>query len=76
MSETPYLILDARYEKVRMDGKVLICAVLTAIGILPSGKRSVLGASAKLSEAEVHWRDFLARSFALTPRQRRADGNQ
>jgi len=60
LSETPYLILDARYEKVRIDGKVIGCAVLTAIGILPSGKRSILGVSVSLSEAEVHWRDFLA----------------
>jgi putative transposase len=60
LGETPYLILDARYEKVRIDGKVIGCAVLTAIGILPSGKRSILGVSVSLSEAEVHWRDFLA----------------
>ena len=60
LRETPYLILDARYEKVRIDGKVIGCAVLTAIGILPSGKRSILGVSVSLSEAEVHWRDFLA----------------
>jgi transposase-like protein len=60
LSETPYLILAARYEKVRIDGKVIGCAVLTAIGILPSGKRSILGVSVSLSEAEVHWRDFLA----------------
>ncbi len=60
LAETPYLILDARYEKVRIEGKVLSSAVLTAIGILPSGKRSILGVSVSLSEAEVHWRDFLA----------------
>lgn len=60
LGETPYLILDARYEKVRIDGKVLSTAVLTAIGILPSGKRSILGVSVALSEAEVHWREFLA----------------
>ena len=35
-------------------------AVLVAIGIDPEGKRSVLGVSVSLSEAEVHWRDFLA----------------
>ena len=57
---TPYLILDARYEKVRHGGSVRDCAVLLAIGILPDGKRSVLGASVSLSEAEVHWREFLA----------------
>ena len=36
------------------------CAVLIAIGIDPSGKRSVLGVSVALSESEVHWRDFLS----------------
>jgi transposase-like protein len=36
------------------------CAVLIALGINAEGKRSVIGVSAKLSEAEVHWRDFLA----------------
>jgi transposase-like protein len=60
LGETPYLILDARYEKVRHGGSVVPCAVLVAIGILPDGKRSVLGVSVSLSEAEVHWRDFLA----------------
>src|SRR5690606_16671196 len=60
LGETPYLILDARYEKVRHGGSVIPCAVLVAIGILPDGKRSVLGVSVSLSEAEVHWREFLA----------------
>jgi putative transposase len=55
----PYLILDARYEKVRQNGIVQSCAVLIAIGIDDQGKRTVLGVSCKLSEAEVHWREFL-----------------
>jgi transposase-like protein len=59
LGQVEYLILDARYEKVRVDGTVRDCAVLIAIGILPSGHRSVLGVSVALSEAEVHWRDFL-----------------
>ena len=54
-----YLILDARYEKVRHNGAVLSCAVLIAIGVDERGKRSVLGVSCQLSEAEVHWREFL-----------------
>jgi len=58
-SAYPYLILDARYEKVRRDGVVLDCAVLLAIGIDAHGHRTVLGVSTALSEAEVHWRDFL-----------------
>ena len=35
------------------------CAVLTAVGVTPDGKRSVLGCSVARSEAETHWRDFL-----------------
>ena len=60
LGEMPYLILDARYEKVRCTGSVISCAVLVAIGITPEGKRSVIGVSVSLTEAEVHWRDFLA----------------
>jgi putative transposase len=63
LGRTPYLILDARYEKVRHGGSVRDCAVLVAIGITPEGKRSVLGASVSLSEAEVHWREFLHSLF-------------
>ena len=55
-----YLILDARYEKVRRDGVVLDSAVLVATGIDERGQRAILGVSTALSEAEVHWRDFLA----------------
>ena len=60
LGEMPYLILDARYEKVRHAGSVISCAVLVAIGITTEGKRSVIGTSVSLSEAEVHWREFLA----------------
>jgi transposase-like protein len=55
----PYLILDARYEKIRLDGQVTDCAVLIAMGINAEGKRAILGVSVALSEAEVHWRAFL-----------------
>jgi putative transposase len=60
LGEMPYLILDARYEKVRHGGSVVSCAVLVAIGIDAQGHRSILGTSVSLSEAEPHWRDFLA----------------
>lgn len=59
LGEVPYLLIDARYEKVREAGRVIDCALLVAVGITPSGRRTVLGTSAKLSEAEVHWRTFL-----------------
>jgi len=54
------LLIDARYEKVRHGGSVIDCAVLVATGVLPDGKRTVLGVSVSLSEAEVHWREFFA----------------
>ncbi len=53
-----HLVVDARYEKVRVDGTVRSVAVLIASGILPDGHRSILGTSVALSEAEVHWREF------------------
>jgi putative transposase len=56
----PYVLLDARYEKIRHGGAVVSCAVLIAVGITPDGRRTVLGTSVSLSEAEVHWRQFLA----------------
>ena len=55
----PYLYLDARYEKVRVDGQIRDVAVLIASGVDLKGKRTILGVSVSLSEAEVHWRTFL-----------------
>jgi len=55
-----YLVLDARYEKLRHAGSVIDCAVLLAMGVREEdGKRTLLGVSVSLSEAEVHWRAFL-----------------
>ena len=54
-----FLQLDARYEKIRQDGVVRSCAVLIATGVMEDGKRTVLGTSVSLSEAEIHWRQFL-----------------
>lgn len=55
----PYMMLDARYEKVRHNGHVVDAAVLIATGVNLQGRREILGVSAKLSEAEPHWRSFL-----------------
>ena len=59
LGEIGYLILDARYEKVRIDGVVRDATILSAIGVGPDSRRSLLGVSVALSEAEVHWRAFL-----------------
>lgn len=60
LGEIAYLYLDARYEKVRVAGTVVSCALLVATGITAEGRRTILGVSVSLSEAEVHWREFLA----------------
>ena len=59
LGEIVYLILDARYEKVRLAGKVQDAAILLASGVKRDGKRVILGISVSLSEAEEHWRVFL-----------------
>jgi len=59
LGEYPYLVLDAHYEKVRQNASVQSCAVFTAIGIDTDGRREIIGVSVSLSEAEVHWREFL-----------------
>ena len=59
LGEYRVLYLDAHYEKVRVNGAIQDLAILKALGVNRWGKREVLGVSATLSEAEVHWREFL-----------------
>lgn len=54
-----YIYLDALYLKVRHSGTVINQSVLIAYGVNAFGRREILGASVSLSEAEVHWRQFL-----------------
>jgi putative transposase len=55
----PYLVLDARYEKVRIDSVIQSQAVLIAIGIDWEGRRQVLGVELANRESRSSWRDFL-----------------
>ena len=55
----PYLILDARYEKVREDGVVRDRAVLIAVGVDGTGRRQVLGVDLAEGESHASWRRFL-----------------
>lgn len=55
----PYLILDARYEKVREDGVIRSRAVLVALGINDDGRRCVLGIEVAHRESKSAWADFL-----------------
>jgi transposase-like protein len=55
----PYLILDARYEKVREGGIVTSQAVLIAVGIDWDGRRQILGVEMANRESQSAWRTFL-----------------
>jgi putative transposase len=55
----PYLILDARYEKVREAGVIRSQAVLIAIGVDWEGRRNVLGVDLANRESASSWKDFL-----------------
>jgi transposase-like protein len=54
-----YLILDARYEKVREGGVVASQAVLIAIGIDWDGRRQILAVEMANRESRSSWKDFL-----------------
>ena len=55
----PYLILDARYEKVREDGAVRSQAVLIAIGINWEGRRNILAVELASRESLSSWKELL-----------------
>jgi len=55
----PYLIVDARYEKVREDGVIISRAVLLAVGINWEGRRQILGVELANRESQTSWREFL-----------------
>ena len=57
----PYLILDARYEKVREDGVIRSMAVQIAIGINWEGQRQVLAVEMANRESQSSWKEFLLR---------------
>ena len=57
----PYLILDARYERVREAGVIQSQAVLIAIGINWEGRRQVLAVELANRESRSSWRDFLSK---------------
>ena len=58
-SEYPYLIVDARYEKLRENGVIRSRAVLVAIGIDWEGRRQVLGVEMANRESSTSWKEFL-----------------
>ncbi len=57
--EYPYLILDARYEKVRENGVIRSQAVQIAIGINREGQRQILAVELAPRETASSWKEFL-----------------
>ena len=55
----PYLILDARYERVREGGVIASQAVLLAVAVDGEGRRQVLAVELANRESRSSWRDFL-----------------
>ena len=54
-SEYPYMHIDARYEKVRVDGRVVSQAMLVAVGFTSEGRREILDWRIGDSESEGTW---------------------
>ncbi len=55
----PYLVLDARYEKVREEGVIRSQAVQVAIGINWDGRRCMLAVEMANRESQSSWKEFL-----------------
>ena len=55
----PYLILDARYERVREAGVIVSQAALIAVAVDLEGRRQVLAVELANRESQSSWRDFL-----------------
>lgn len=57
--EYPYVILDARYERVREEGNIVSRAILVALGIDWEGRRQVLAVEYAHRESHNSWKEFL-----------------
>ena len=64
----PYLLVDARYEKVRSEARVVTRGVLVVVGIDSGGHREILGTYVANTESETSWsevfRDLADRGLA------------
>jgi transposase-like protein len=55
----PYVVVDARYERVREGGVIVSRAILIALGIDWEGRRQVLAVEYANRESQGSWREFL-----------------
>lgn len=56
-----YLMIDARYEKVRVDGRVVSQAVMVAAAVTWEGRREILDWRVGDSESEATWGEMFRR---------------
>jgi transposase-like protein len=57
----PYLCVDARYEHVRIDGRVVSQGVLVVAGVRGDGRREVLAVEVADTESEATYHDLFRR---------------
>ena len=57
----PYLLVDARYDKVREGGHVTSMGVLVCMGVDSEGKRTILSVEVANTENEGTWSDLFRR---------------
>jgi putative transposase len=55
----PYMVVDARYERVRDGGVIVSRAILVALGVDWEGRRQVLAVEYANRESQSSWREFL-----------------
>ncbi|MFB5085396.1 IS256 family transposase, partial [Symbiobacterium thermophilum] len=60
----PYVWLDAKYEKVRENGRVSSMALVIAMGVREDGEREILGLDVGPSEDGAFWTAFLRQLVA------------
>ena len=59
LGNCPYVFLDARFEKVRENGRIISKAVLVAVGVTVGGQRELLGFQVAAGEDADTWDGFL-----------------
>jgi len=57
-AEYPFLWIDALYQKVRVEGRVVSVALMIACGVNPAGTREILAVEPMFDESEDSWRAF------------------
>jgi putative transposase len=61
--ESPCVFLDATFEKVRENWRVISIAVLIAVGVRSTGEREVVGIDVGSAEDREFWRETIERDW-------------